>query len=281
VLLSEINPYVRFARYIDLDGDSYYAQVTPLDARVFYALDGCGKIQVEDKTYEMRPYSLLIINSGVPYKLHTPQAAVQYIGINFDYTRNAASRTVPVRPVSSDRFAADMLVDFNTFEDAPVLDRVLYIGRIEAISRRLTAVVGEHMQKLLYFEQKTGHLLAECIAESMRFWETGSSHPEQEKSARILSYIHDHYPRHLTNDTLGKVFGYHPNYVSFLIKRTTGMPVHRYVLHVRLMNAANLLENTSASIGEIALSCGFCDAAYFSGYFKKYFGISPSQYRNA
>jgi YesN/AraC family two-component response regulator len=137
------------------------------------------------------------------------------------------------------------------------------------------------MQKLLYYEQKTGHLLAECIADSMRFYQTGSTQPEQEASNRILWYIHEHFRERMTNDTIAAEFGYHPNYVSYMVKRATGMPVHRYVLHVRLMNAANLLENTAVSIGEIAAACGFCDTAYFSGYFKKHFGISPSKYRKS
>ena len=83
----------------------------------------------------------------------------------------------------------------------------------------------------------------------------------------------------ITNSSMGGVFGYHPNYISALIKKKTGMPIHQYIIYVRLLNAASLLENTALSVNEIAISCGFYDIAYFSKYFKKYFGVSPSEYR--
>ncbi len=39
----------------------------------------------------MMPYSLLIINSGIPYRIMTLKNSVDYIAINFDYTQKAAS----------------------------------------------------------------------------------------------------------------------------------------------------------------------------------------------
>ena len=48
-----------------------------------------GKIKVKNSEYEMTPYSLLIINSGIPYRIMTPEISVDYIAINFDYTQKA------------------------------------------------------------------------------------------------------------------------------------------------------------------------------------------------
>jgi len=111
-------------------------------------------------------------------------------------------------------------------------------------------------------------------------YKIGNIYNQKEDSNIILSFIHTNYLKNLTNSSIGKFFGYHPNYVSSLIKTITGMPVHQYVLHLRILKAVNLLENTKLPINEIAISCGFCDIAYFSGYFKKQIGISPSKYRN-
>ena len=63
MLFSEINPRIRYARYFNLDEKACYKEVVPVDARLFYVLNGHGKIQVKDKEYEMTPFSLLIINS--------------------------------------------------------------------------------------------------------------------------------------------------------------------------------------------------------------------------
>lgn len=279
MLFSEINPFIRYARYMDLNQKACYNEVIPLDARLFYAIYGYGKIKVEGIEYEMYPGSLIIINSGVPYQIIAPEDSVKYIVFNFDYTQKSSFYRVPIEPVLKDNFKREMLIDYNTFEDAEMLSGVTYIKKIDLIHTRLTAIVREYMKKLLYHEQKSGHMLAECIADSMRFLKFGDLDFEKASSNRIISYIQNHYSENLTNHSIGKLFGYHPNYVSFLIKQITGMPVHQYIIRVRLINAVNLLENTALSINEIATACGFCDAAYFSGYFKKFFGITPSKYK--
>ena len=277
---SEINPYVRYGRYLNINEKSHYKKVVPLDARLFYALDGYSKIKVGNVQYDMGPQSLLIINSGIPYQLLPPSAPANYIAINFDYTQSAASRSNPINPVPTEQFLPELLVEHRQFEDVPALSGILYIPQIHTIQKKLRELVKEHMQKLLYFEEKTSHMLAECIADSMRFSQIGSAAHEQESPNRILAYIHDRYSENLTNISIGKQFGYHPNYVSFLIKHVTGMPIHKYIIHVRLMHAKTMLENSDLSVSEIAVACGFGDLAYFSACFKQHFHISPSKYRN-
>jgi YesN/AraC family two-component response regulator len=227
----------------------------------------------------MTNHSALIINSGVPYHILTPESSVRYILVNYDYTQSAAHLTTPIKPVAKEKFTHDMLVDFKTFEDVTSLSRVIYIKKLDNIQAKLTVIVNEYMQKLLYYEEKTGHLFAECLTDCIRFSQIGNTASEDESSKNIISYIHEHYMEGITNCSIGELFGYHPNYVSALIKKKTGMPVHQYIIYVRLLNAASLLENTALSVNEIAISCGFYDIAYFSKYFKKYFGVSPSEYR--
>ena len=276
-----INPRVRYARALSLNKSSVYAEVVPLDARLFYTLSGSGIIRISGTEYEMLPASLLIIPAGTPYRLLTPETSVTYIAINFDYTQNRTDCPLPVPPVPAKKYDPSMLLEPATVFESKLSTSLLYIPALDALQSRMLAIVEEYTRKFLYYEFKTGHLLAECLVDCMRFQEIGGTDREKDPSSLLLSYVQEHFSENLTNRTIGILFGYHPNYVSALIKRATGMPVHRYILHVRLMNAANLLENTNLSIGQIAGQCGFCDTAYFSGYFKKHFGISPSQYRNS
>ena len=127
---------------------------------------------------------------------------------------------------------------------------------------------------------RSGHILAQCLSESMRFLKIGSTDMKKETANHILSYMHENFSENLTNHSIGSYFGYHPNYISSLIKRLTGMPIHQYIIHIRLTSAANLLENTALSCDEIAQKCGFCDLAHFSKCFKNHFGVNPSKYRN-
>ena len=54
----------------------------------------------------------------------------------------------------------------------------------------------------------------------------------------------------------------------------------RWILKRRLAMAAELLENTSLSIGEIVFECGFENQTHFSRVFKDKMGVQPSQFRN-
>lgn len=279
MLFSDISPFVRYARHLKLSNESKYNEVIAPDARLFYTLQGYGKIKVDHTEYDMAPHSLLLIQAGIPYHIKAPAESAEYIAINFDYTRKAAHRSLPIKPEPTHTFRPDMLIDPCALEEAEALSQVLYLKEAGTIHQKLMSIVDEYTHQLLYHSEKCGHLLAVCIAECLRLSQIGHGSADGTHSDRIISYIRLHYAEELTNLSIGKTFGYHPNYISSLVKRMTGMPLHRYITHLRLMHAAGLLENTGLSVSEVALASGFCDVAYFSAYFKKHFGTPPSQYR--
>ncbi len=280
MLFSEINPFVRYARNLTVNAQSVFSTVIPLDARLFFAAHGQGKIIVRQEEYTVNEGDLLLVAAGIPYRILPTDTETTYIVINFDYTRAAYAKSIPILPVAPDAFSRTLLIEPCTIEDIPCFSNVLYLSDIRTVCKRLSAIVSEYSQKLLYYDRKIGHMLAECLTECARLYASGLTGSEHDTTDRLLTYIHAHYSEPLTNRHIGSIFDYHPNYVSFLIKRATGMPLHRYLLHVRFSEAISLLENTSRSVGDIALACGFCDSAHFSGCFKKQFGISPSKYRN-
>ncbi len=53
---------------------------------------------------------------------------------------------------------------------------------------------------------------------------------------------------------------------------------YEYIIKKRLNRACSMLTGTQASITEIAASCGFNDANYFSRLFKNRFSFTPLQY---
>ncbi|WP_372775990.1 ATP-binding protein [Mangrovibacterium sp.] len=63
-------------------------------------------------------------------------------------------------------------------------------------------------------------------------------------------------------------------------KAITGKPVKDFILHIRLRKAAEQLKQSGLTITEIAFDCGFSDPTYFSTVFKRYYNITPTEYRN-
>ena len=64
-----------------------------------------------------------------------------------------------------------------------------------------------------------------------------------------------------------------------LFTQVNYLPPQHFLLRVRLEQTAKLLVNTKESVSEIAGKCGFRDYFYFSRLFKKYYLLSPRQYR--
>jgi AraC-like DNA-binding protein len=61
--------------------------------------------------------------------------------------------------------------------------------------------------------------------------------------------------------------------------KETGINPIKYLTNIRIQNAMQLLQNTTLSVNEIAVQCGFSCGNYFSKTFKKNTQLSPYQFR--
>ena len=73
--------------------------------------------------------------------------------------------------------------------------------------------------------------------------------------------------------------GISENYLSRLVKQSTGRSVGAWIDIVRIQRAKRLLSSTTLSIIDIAASVGVEDQSYFSRLFKKETGMTPSAFR--
>jgi transcriptional regulator GlxA family with amidase domain len=64
-------------------------------------------------------------------------------------------------------------------------------------------------------------------------------------------------------------------------KLATGMSPGRYVQHLRLEQARDLLRDSNLSITEIATAIGYRDIGYFSTLFREHMAQSPTAYRKS
>lgn len=64
-----------------------------------------------------------------------------------------------------------------------------------------------------------------------------------------------------------------------VFKQVTGMPPVQFMLCIRIDRAKELLDFTDQSIADIAEASGFSDQNYFARTFRRFVGISPTEYR--
>ena len=65
-----------------------------------------------------------------------------------------------------------------------------------------------------------------------------------------------------------------------IFKEVTGRPPIRYLIDLRITRAKQLIREENLNMTQIAASLGFHSVHYFSRYFKKATGLSPTQYAN-
>jgi AraC-like DNA-binding protein len=71
-----------------------------------------------------------------------------------------------------------------------------------------------------------------------------------------------------------------PNYLNIVVKETTGQTATDLLRKRKILEAKRLLINERLDVVQIAFELGFKDASYFSRYFKRATGQSPTGFRN-
>ncbi|MBR1559505.1 MAG: response regulator [Clostridia bacterium] len=94
------------------------------------------------------------------------------------------------------------------------------------------------------------------------------------------AYIAEHYAdSRLELTEVARSLSIHPVYLSRLMKQELGMPFARYLTHVRIGRAVELMNDPDRKIWQVAEQVGYNGANYFSAAFKKVLGVSPAEYR--
>lgn len=74
--------------------------------------------------------------------------------------------------------------------------------------------------------------------------------------------------------------GVTPNHLTRVVKSETGRSAGEWIENARLSLARTLLHDPAIPISEISYRLGFEDPAYFSRFFRKLVGMSPTDFRN-
>ncbi|MBQ6735730.1 MAG: helix-turn-helix transcriptional regulator [Lachnospiraceae bacterium] len=118
--------------------------------------------------------------------------------------------------------------------------------------------------------------LSLCMMIARKWKEQLPSEKGKTLSGQIMDYIHTHIESASLSE-IGKIFGYHPGYLSTLLHQETGKTFSALLLELRMERAALLLSETGLSVEEVAASLGYSNASNFYKAFKKYYGHAPRQ----
>ena len=99
---------------------------------------------------------------------------------------------------------------------------------------------------------------------------------------RVMDYIDSHIDQPIDLSVLAQIAHFSPYHFHRIFTVLTGETPNAFLQRIRIEKAARWLkESQHVSIAEIALLCGFNDTSTFSRSFKKYFGVTATQFRDS
>lgn len=235
---------------------------------IYYLISGQRRYLIGHTIYDVTPGDLVLI------------------------PRSRLHRTVSPRPTGYDRYVCNFLEDriqsFIRSMGRDVFDRLIEGGCLrlpnhisQQIYRDLEQLEQELSERREGCEAVALHLLEDILIRALRHGRPKEPlHGEgADKIQALARYIALNYAQPITLHDAAAMAHMEDTYFSKRFKALTGFGFQEYLTQTRLQEAQRLLQDTDLSVGEIAERCGFSGANYFGDVFRRWKGLSPSQYR--
>lgn len=230
------------------------------DYEVYYLTEGRCRYFIHDKTYSLTAGDLVVIPPGAIHKV------------------------IYETPIHS-RLLFNCTADYIPKSVLPVLDRITYFQQTPDTARQIASIYAKMKEADSLPDIFFDDTMRCCTMQLLLLMAKVSVNatPLSVSSAFIeqaVAYIRANYPDRITLPDVAGHCAVSPEHLSRIFKKETGFGFNEYLNLYRLKKAETLLKSGQVhSISQIALLCGFNDSNYFSGAYKKMFGIPPSQVR--
>lgn len=159
-----------------------------------------------------------------------------------------------------------------------IIDQTLF----ESLFHRLLYAYNSHR---IYSERKNpisypgiNGILLEIIDVMLR----GNSPSEGKIPSEIMktsAHIREHFQEDIDLEECASNAHLSMSRFTHLFTEKMGISPRKFILHLRIDTAKELLLYSTLNVNEIAENVGFAEPSYFSRLFHKYTGVSPSDYR--
>lgn len=95
----------------------------------------------------------------------------------------------------------------------------------------------------------------------------------------VVEYVNRHLSEEIYLDTLAERLNLSGGYLSSYFKEKTGMNIVDFINETRIMKSASLLADSKYKVQDVAEAVGYRNITSFNRMFKKYMGLTPSEFR--
>lgn len=283
MLLKEINPFVRQALNAQLTRQNKtdtFNKIKTVDCRLFYIASAQGKMRFQSGAYKLQAGTIILFSADTAYTWEVD--SVNYYAINFDYTQNFSHINKKFHPINVNKFSKSDIIEKATFQDEPLLNEPLVLYSAHKLGQDVKRIVTEYLIGNEHVEILTSALLKSLIVEILRKKKASLSISEQKTTEIIrtlIEYFTNDYANEITYQSLQQKFHFNPSYLNRIFKAYTENTLHGFLLEYRLNTAMEILTSQNLPINQVATLCGFPNPYHFTKAFRKFTGVSPTEYK--
>lgn len=243
-------------KQVNFQGYHDYSDVPETSLPFFaftYLLDGEILAEINDKPILCQAGQLLLIPQGVPFSIKYFSGRTGYeCGFSFNVLKD---------------LSYDCLHSRTPVHQAFLLDEADFTARLL-----------EQLEKAF---RKNNEDLVACILDLILCrLEKHDDAPGNSVVNKFLDMVFNRErPLEKVSDYAGQLC-ITPNYLNRLVRNNTGHSAMDWIEISRMNLAKSLLKMDDLQISEVAAAVGIDDQSYFTRFFKKVEGITPSQYRS-
>ena len=216
------------------------------DSKIIYLISGELTYSIKGaKKERLSPGNLLYIPAGTPYQLKSKY--MRTVVVAFDFTDEHGGAGEWIAPVTEAEFKAELC---RYPKELDAFEKVILLSDVEAERDNFIRMSN-------IFTSGEGFYLAELSAMLKLVLLKIAEHSDENAlpSSMVESldgYIRDNIHDEISNTELGAIFGYHPFYISKMLKDKKGITLHQYVIQYRIKYALSMLRYSDKSIADIA-----------------------------
>jgi len=153
-------------------------------------------------------------------------------------------------------------------------------------NRNISEMIGEKfefLESIMDIEsiEEISSSIKKCFTHAIESCSGNKKHTGEDIVMEAKDYIDKHYFENISLSSISQKYFIHPNYFCRLFRSIVGESFTDYLTSVRMSRAKELLRRTDLKLSSISGIVGYDDPRYFSQVFKKYFGMTPSEYQSS
>lgn len=255
---------------IDFDVQTDLAPTKPLihkNSRFLYILEGRGKIEIQNKIYDLYPG---VVVSILPWQISeivevTEKLSYYLVVYNFNLLAFHLKNNLNIENDSS------AFIDF-LYEHTNTVYKEAYVDKFKSLFDDVKHEIGISSLKIpKQRDEYSTMLLIAKLSELLIYFIRNLSEDEKSIEAdetynkkSILSYMFLNSNKDISLKMLSKIFLMSESSISKYINTITGLKFYRLLNEMRLFRAEYLLLHTSLSLDRIADIVNFTDSSYLS-----------------